>query len=183
MQSRFVLLLLALLPSTILAQSAANPGTSRITTLLGAGNSFSGFGILADIRPFARGPFSFMLSAGASGAYFGDCQPEPWMQCSQSRLAGALGIRANAGHGPHQGFLELAVLPVAQDVAGTSHPNLDQLATLYGLGLQLGYRAVINGRLTVNSMAGGGYALNRDVVASRLKPLIGFGFGYAWPRR
>jgi hypothetical protein len=185
MKPRFVLLLLALLPSTIIAQSqvAGGQAPSRLTTLVGVGNSFSGFGVLADVRPFAHGPLSFMLSAGASGAYFGDCQPEPWMQCSQSRLAGALGVRANAGHGQHQGFLELAVLPVAQDVAGTSHPGLDQLATLYGLGLQLGYRAVINRRLTVNAMAGGGYALNKDVVASRLKPLIGFGLGYAWPRR
>jgi hypothetical protein len=55
------------------------------------------------------------------------------------------------------------------------------VALLYGLGLQLGYRASVGRGITVNALGGGGYALGEGVVASRWKPLIGFGFGYAWP--
>jgi hypothetical protein len=52
---------------------------------------------------------------------------------------------------------------------------------LYGLGLQLGYRGRLADRITVNVMAGPGYALTEDLVASRWKPIWGFGIGYAWP--
>jgi hypothetical protein len=63
-------------------------------------------------------------------------------------VALALGARANAGQGRHQGFVELALLPVDDDVVGEDFPP--RIALLYGLGLQLGYR---------------------------LKPLLGFGVG------
>ena len=186
MPTRSVLLLvLGFLPCTLLAQAGVAPArqSSRMTTLVGVGHSFSGYGVMVDVKPFARGPLSFMASVGAAGSYFGDCEPLPWMTCSQSRLALALGARANVGRGQHQGFLELAVLPVDQDVVRTPTPGHDRLATLYGLGLQLGYRALINGSLAVTAQGGAGYALSEGVIASRLKPLIAFGFGYAWPRR
>jgi hypothetical protein len=178
-----VLLVLTLLPSTVVVgqTTTPRPATSRVATLVGVGNSFSGIGVLADIKPFARGPLSFMVSVGTVGAYFGECRPEPWMRCSVSSVAGALGVRANAGHGQHQGFIELALLPVDDDVTRTS--DLDRIAPLYGLGLQLGYRVAVTQGITVNALGGAGYALREGVVASRWKPLIGFGFGYAWLRR
>jgi hypothetical protein len=145
---------------------------SRVATLVGIGNSFSGIGVLADYRPFGRGPISFMASVGSTPGYFRDG--------SEATVALALGVRANAGHGPHQGFLELALLPVDDDVVGQAFPS--RISLLYGLGAQLGYRASVTNWLTVNAMGGAGYALGKDVVASRLKPLLGFGFGYAWPR-
>lgn len=169
-----VLLVLTLLPSTIVGQATTppQPATSRVATLVGVGNSFSGIGVLADIKPFARGPLSFVASVGSVPGYFGDG--------SEASVALALGVRANAGHGPHQGFVELALLPVDDDVVGTNFPP--RVALLYGLGLQLGYRASVGRGITVNALGGGGYALGEGVVASRWKPLIGFGFGYAWPR-
>lgn len=173
--SSVVLLVLTLLPSTTVGQAttATKPAASQVATLFGIGNSFSGVGVLADFKPFARGPLSFMASVGSVAGYFGDG--------SEASVALALGVRANAGHGQHQGFVELALLPVDDDVVG----HLDfppRVALLYGLGLQLGYRASVTRWLTVNALGGAGYALGKDVVASRLKPLIGFGFGYAWPR-
>ena len=51
---------------------------------------------------------------------------------------------------------------------------------LYGLGLQLGYTARVTRTLSVNALGGAGYALNEGVVASRWKPIFGFGVGYAW---
>jgi hypothetical protein len=169
-----VLFVLAFLPATSVGQvtTAPQPATSQVATLVGIGNSFSGVGVLADFRPFARSPLSFMASVGSVPGYFGDG--------SEASVALALGVRANAGRGPHQGFVELALLPVDDDVVGDNFPP--RVALLYGLGLQLGYRASVTRWLTVNAMGGGGYALSKDVVASRLKPLIGFGFGYAWPR-
>jgi hypothetical protein len=173
-------LVFALLPSTVVGQgtTAQRPATSRVATLIGGGHSFSGIGILADIKPFARGPLSLMVSVGTVSAYFGDCRPEPWMRCSISSFAGALGVRANAGHGQHQGFIELALLPVDDDVIRAS--NLESVVLLYGLGLQLGYRVAVTRDITVNALGGAGYALRDGVVASRWKPLIGFGAGYAW---
>lgn len=170
-----LLCVLALSPSTVVGQvtiTSTHTG-SRVATLVGIGNSFSGVGVLADFRPFERGPISFMASVGSVPAYFGNG--------SEASVALALGVRANAGHGPHQGFAELALLPVDDDVVG----HLDfppRVSLLYGLGLQLGYRASVTDWLTVNAMGGAGYALGKDVVASRLKPLLGFGLGYAWPR-
>jgi hypothetical protein len=171
-----VLLALTLLPSTIVGQAttAPQPPTSRVATLVGVGNSFSGVGVLADFKPFARGPLSLMASVGSVPGYFGDG--------SEASVALALGVRANAGHGKHQGFVELALLPVDDDVVG-SVDFPPRVALLYGLGLQLGYRASVTRWLTVNALGGGGYALGKEVAASRLKPLIGFGFGYAWPGR
>lgn len=100
---------------------------------------------------------------------------------SDASVALALGLRASAGHGHHQGFVELALLPVDADVIG--HVEFPpRISLLYGLGLQLGYRLTLTHGLTVNVLGGPGYALNKDVAGSRLKPLIGFGFGYAWPR-
>jgi hypothetical protein len=174
--SSFVLVILALLPSTLVAQATtiSNPVSSRVSTLVGAGNSFSGVGILADFRPFARGPLSLVASVGSVPAYFGDG--------SDASIALALGVRASAGHGHHQGFVELALLPVDVDVIGhLEYPPRQSL--LYGLGLQVGYRLTLADGLTANLLGGPGHALNKDVAASRLKPLIGFGFGYAWPRR
>ena len=170
-----VLLVLTLLPSTLVGQATTAPqsATSQVATLVGIGNSFSGVGVLADIKPFARGPLSFMASVGSVPGYFGDG--------SEASVALALGVRANAGDGRHQGFVELALLPVDDDVIGA----LDfppRVALLYGLGLQLGYRASVTRWLTVNALGGAGYALGKEVVASRWKPLNGFGFGYAWPR-
>jgi hypothetical protein len=177
MRPSFVVLwVLTLLPATIVGQAttASKPAASRVATLVGAGNSFSGVGVLADFKPFARGPLSFIASVGSAPTYFrGDR--------SGATVALALGVRANAGHGPHQGFVELALLPVDDDVVG--HLEFPpRFALLYGLGLQLGYRLTVTQGLTVNVLGGPGYALNKDVAASRLKPLIGFGFGYAWPR-
>jgi hypothetical protein len=174
MRSSFVVLcVLALLPSTIVGQATTDskPVASRVATLIGVGNSFSGVGVLADFKPFARSPLSFMASVGSVAGYFGG---------SEASVALALGVRANAGHGQHQGFAELALLPVDDDVVGRDFPP--RIALLYGLGLQLGYRASVTRWLTVNAMGGAGYAFGKDVVASRWKPLIGFGFGYAWPR-
>lgn len=169
------LLVLAVLPATIVGQASptASAAPTRVATLVGVGNSFSGIGVLADIKPFARSPLSFVASVGSVPGYFGDG--------SEATVALALGVRANAGRGPHQGFVEFALLPVDDDVVGTEFPS--RVALLYGLGLQLGYRASIGRGITVNALGGAGYALSKGVVASRLKPLIGFGFGYAWPRR
>jgi hypothetical protein len=153
--------------------------TSRVVTLIGAGNSFSGIGVLADFKPFARGPLSVMVSVGSVAAYYPECTPQPWMSCSQSSIGAALGLRGNAGHGRHQGFIEFALLPVDDDVVQIS-ANESRLQTLYGLGLQLGYRVALTRGLTVNALGGAGYALNEGVVASRWKPLIGVGLGYAW---
>lgn len=176
MRSTCVLLLvLTLLPSTIVvgqATTAPQQAASRFATLVGVGNSFSGIGVLVDAKPFARGPLSFVASVGSVPGYFGDG--------SEASVALALGVRANAGHGPHQGFVELALLPVDDDAIGTNYPP--RVALLYGLGLQLGYRASVGRGITVNALGGAGYALGKGVVASRWKPLIGFGFGYAWPR-
>ena len=183
MRSRFLVLLLSwLLPSMAAGQNAAldEPGSSRITTMIGAGNSFGGIGVLADVRPFARGPFSLMLSVGSTKTFF-DVQPSsvPWNEDAVSSVAAAVGVRANAGHGRHQGFLELAFLPVDDDIVEVSAAQT-RSQMLYGLGLQLGYRARVTQSISVNVMGGPGYALNEGVVASRWKPLFGFGVGYAW---
>jgi hypothetical protein len=182
MRSRFLVLLLALLPSMVAAQTSVvgDPGSSRITTLVGAGNSFSGIGVLADIRPFARGPISLMLSVGSTKTFFNVQRfSAPWLEESVASIAAAVGVRVNVGHGRHQGFLELAYLPVDDDVVALSETR-SRMQMLYGLGLQLGYRARVTQNISVNAMGGGGYALNEGVVASRWKPLFGFGFGYAW---
>ena len=184
MRYRFlVLLLFWLLPSMAAGQTAAvgDPGSSRITTLVGAGNSFSGIGVLADIRPFARGPLSLMLSVGSTKAFFNVQHfSVPWMDESVASIAAAVGVRATAGHGRHQGFLELAFLPVDNDVVEISAAR-SRLQMLYGLGLQLGYRARVSRTISVNALGGAGYALNERVIASRWKPIFGFGVGYAWP--
>jgi hypothetical protein len=184
MRSRFpVLLLCWLLPAMATAQTAAvgDPGSSRVTTLVGVGNSFSGIGVLADWRPFARGPLSLMLSVGSTKTFFNvQHASEPWVDNSVSSLAAAVGMRVNAGHGRHQGFLELALLPVDDDIVELSAART-RSQMLYGLGLQLGYRARISRAISVNVMGGAGYALNEGVVASRWKPILGFGVGYAWP--
>lgn len=176
------LLLSCLLPATILAQTSSDkePGWSRVSTLVGMGHSFGGLGVLADIKAFGKGPFSVVLAAGATRPFFGDRGfPNPWTDEQVASLAGAIGLRGNVGHGRHQGFLELAFLPVDDDIVRISAER-QRLQMLYGLGLQLGYRVRVTSGITVNAMGGGGYALNRDVMASRLKPLFGFGFGYAW---
>jgi hypothetical protein len=166
-----------LLPGTASGQ------TSRFATLVGAGNSFSGIGVLAEWKPFARAPLSLMASVGSTQAFFNvQHVSEPWMDESVASVAAAVGVRANAGHGRHQGFLELALLPVDDDVIEISAAR-QRVELLYGLGLQLGYRAMVGSSISVNALAGAGYALNQGVVASRWKPLIGFGFGYAWPQR
>jgi hypothetical protein len=168
------LFLFWLLPAAALGQ------TSRLSTLVGAGNSFSGIGVMADWKPSARAPISLMFSVGSTKTFFNVRQAsEPWVDNSVASFAAAVGVRANLGHGQHQGFLELAVLPVDDDIVEISAFQ-SRLQMLYGLGLQLGYRAMI-GNVTVNAMAGPGYALNQDVMAGRWKPLFGFGFGYAWP--
>lgn len=177
------LLLCCLLPSTILAQASTDrqPGSSRVSTLVGMGNSFGGLGVLADIKAFGDGPISLILAAGATRPFFGDLGfPNPWTDESRASLAGAAGLRGSVGQGRHQGFLELALLPVDDDIVRISDSR-QRLQMLYGLGLQLGYRARLRGGITLNAMAGAGYALNQDVVASRWKPLFGFGLGYAWP--
>jgi hypothetical protein len=182
MRRFLVLLLFWLLPSVAGGQTSVvgDAGSSRITTLLGAGNSFSGIGVLADIRPFARGPFSLMLSVGSTKTFFNvQHYSIPSLDESVASVAAAVGVRANAGRGPHQGFLELAILPVDDDVVERSTSPF-RIEMLYGLGLQLGYRARVTPNISVNAMGGAGYALNSGVAASRWKPLIGFGFGYAW---
>jgi len=160
--------------------AVGDPGSSRITTLVGAGNSFSGLGVLADIRPFARGPFSLMVSVGSTRPFF-DVEnfSVPWMDASVASIAAAVGVRATAGRGQHQGFLELAFLPVDDDVVEISAAR-SRLQMLYGLGLQLGYRARVTRTINLNALAGAGYALNEGVVASRWKPIFGFGVGYVW---
>jgi hypothetical protein len=55
-----------------------------------------------------------------------------------------------------------------------------RLEMLYGLGLQLGYRTRVTRTISVNALVGAGYALSDNVVASRWKPIFGFGIGYAW---
>jgi hypothetical protein len=176
------LLLCCLLPSTILAQ-ASEQGSSRVSTLVGMGNSFGGLGVLADIKAFGNGPISVILGAGATRPFFGGRGfPNPWTDESVALLAGAVGVRGSVGHGRHQGFLELALLPVDDDIVRLS-VSRQRSQMLYGLGLQLGYRARLMHGITLNAMGGGGYALNDDVAASRWKPLFGFGIGYAWPRR
>ena len=175
-------LLACLLSSTATAQSPASGGArpSRITTLIGAGNSFSGIGVLADIRPFDRGPFSVMLSVGSTRRFFDVRQPsEPWVDQATASLTAAVGVRATAGRGSHQGFVELAFLPVDDDVVEVSAAR-SRIELLYGLGLQLGYRLRVTPAITVNALGGGGYALNKNVMAGRWKPLFGFGIGYAW---
>jgi hypothetical protein len=177
-----VLLIFWFIPSQATGQSSSvrDPGSSRVTTLVGAGNSFSGIGVLADIRPFARGPLSLMLSVGSTKTFFNVQHfSAPWLDESVASVAAAVGVRANAGHGRHQGFLELALLPVDDDVVELSAAR-QRMQMLYGLGLQLGYRARITRTISVNALGGAGYALNEGVVASRWKPLFGLGFGYAW---
>jgi hypothetical protein len=180
-----ILFLSCLVPSTIVAQSTPGrePSPSRVTTLIGMGNSFGGLGVLADIRVFRSAPVSLMLGVGATKAYFDDGGlPNPWTDESVASIAGSVGLRGNVGQGRHQGFLELAILPVAADVVRLSVER-QRLQMLYGLGLQLGYRAHVGSGITINAMGGAGYALNQDVVASPWKPVFGFGFGYSWPRR
>ncbi|HUR07145.1 MAG TPA: hypothetical protein VM347_31685 [Nonomuraea sp.] len=171
-----VLFLLWLLPAPASSQA------SRLTTMVGAGNSFSGIGVLGDWRPFARGPFSLMLSVGSTKTFFNvQHASEPWVDNSVSSFAASVGLRANAGSGRHAGFLELALLPVDDDIVEISVAR-SRLQMLYGLGLQLGYRALIGSGISVNALGGAGYALNQGVAASRWKPLFGFGLGYAWPK-
>jgi hypothetical protein len=179
----FVLFLVGLLPSTTAGQDspAPQPRMSRVATLVGMGNSFSGIGVLADWKPFARAPLSLMLSVGSTKTFFNVQHfSEPWLDESVASVAAAVGVRATAGHGRHQGFLELAFLPVDDDVVELSATR-SRIQMLYGLGLQLGYRARVSRAISVNALGGAGYALNEGVIASRWKPLIGFGFGYAWP--
>jgi hypothetical protein len=155
MRSSSVLLVLSLLPSTLVGQAVTDsyPASSRVSTLVGVGNSFGGVGVLADFKPFDRGPLSFVGSVGLVSGYFHDG--------SESSVALALGVRANAGHGKHQGFAELALLPVDADVVG--HLEFPpRVALLYGLGLQLGYRATLTQGITVNAMGGAGYALDSE---------------------
>ena len=176
MRSVLVLTLGLLLPSTMLGQS-------RVTTLIGMGNSFGGLGLMAEVKPFGNAPVSLMLSVGSTGTFFntGDLEPNPWTDVSVASVAAAVGLRGTVGGGRHQGFLELAYLPVDDDVVRISDA-LQRLQMLYGLGLQLGYRAMVSDNLTVNAMGGAGYALNSDVVASPWKPVFGFGVGYVWGR-
>jgi hypothetical protein len=176
-------LVLCFVPSLAAGQSSVGDAPeSRITTLLGVGNSFGGIGVLADWRPFGRGPISFIASVGTTRAFF-NVQPiserEPWNSGSPASVAAAVGVRANAGHGRHQGFLELAVLPVDDDVVKISAAQ-QRVKLLYGVGLQLGYRAHVTHDLHLNALVGGGYAINEAVIASRWKPIFGLGLGYAW---
>ena len=179
----FVLLLLWLLPSATIAQTSPGraPGTSRVTTLVGMGNSFGGLGVLADIKAFGKGPVSLVLAAGSTeGAVFNERGlPNPYTDESVARVAGAVGLRGQLGRGRHQPFLELALLPVDDDIVRIDVTR-QRLQLLYGLGLQLGYRGRLGSKITVNVMGGPGYALSKDVVASRWKPLLGAGIGYAW---
>lgn len=180
-----VLALSWLLPSAIIAQTSPSreAGSSRVTTLVGMGNSFGGVGVLADITPFRSRGISLMLGVGSTKAFFGDGGlPNPWTDESVGSVGVAMGLRGAVGQGRHQGFLELAVLPVDDDVVRISDAR-QRLQMLYGLGLQLGYRVRVTGGITVNAMGGAGYALNSDVIASRWKPVFGFGAGYAWPHR
>ena len=182
MRAMSIVLLLWFTPSLAAGQTPTlgDVQSSRITTLVGAGNSFSGIGVLADIRPFPQSPISFMLSVGSTKTFFNvQHYSIPSLDESVASFAAAVGVRANAGRGAHQGFLELAILPVDDDVV--SRPGSPfRIEMLYGLGLQLGYRARVTPRISVNALGGAGYALNGGVVASRWKPLIGFGFGYSW---
>jgi hypothetical protein len=185
MRSAALILVLSLLPSATIAQATPDraPGTSRVTTLVGMGNSFGGLGVLADIKAFGESPFSVILGAGATGPFFGDLGlPNPWTDQSRAPLAGAVGLRGSVGQGRHQGFLEIALLPVDDDIVRLS-VSQQRLQMLYGAGLQLGYRARLRNGITLNVMGGAGYALNDDVVASRWKPIFGAGLGYAWPKR
>jgi hypothetical protein len=173
-RTSIVLFLLWLLPSVASAQAP------RLTTLVGAGNSFSGIGVLADWKPFARAPLSLMLSVGSTQTFFNVQHfSDSFIDDNVASVAAAVGMRVNAAHGRHQGFLELALLPVDDDVVEIT-PARWRMEMLYGLGLQLGYRAMVGRGITVNALGGAGYALNQGVVASRWKPLFGFGFGYAW---
>jgi hypothetical protein len=186
MRSAFLILLLSLLlPSATLAQATPDraPGTSRVTTLVGMGNSFGGLGVLADIKAFGNGPVSLMIGAGTTRAFFGGPGlPNDWTDEQIASVAGAIGLRGNVGQGRHQGFLEFALLPVDDDVVRITDAR-QRLQMLYGLGLQLGYRVRMMNGITLNVMGGAGYALNNDVIASRWKPVFGAGLGYAWPRR
>jgi hypothetical protein len=166
------------------AASSGHSGTSRLTTMVGMGNSFGGLGVLADIKAFGNGPISLMVGVGSTRSFFeGPGLPNPWTDVSIASVAGAIGLRGTVvGHGRHQAFLELAVLPLDDDVVRIT-AGRQRLQMLYGLGLQLGHRWRIAGRMTANLMVGAGYALNQDVVASPWKPLLGVGLGYAWPRR
>jgi hypothetical protein len=183
----FVLLLFSLLPSATVAQTSPgrDPATSRVTTLVGLGNSFGGLGLLADIKAFGDGPVSLVLAVGSTeAAVFNERGlPNPWTDQSVAKFAGAVGVRGQLGRGGHQPFLELALLPVDDDVVGLIDSGRQRLQLLYGLGLQLGYRGRLADGITVNVMAGPGYALSKDVIASRWKPIWGFGIGYAWPGR
>jgi hypothetical protein len=175
--------LCSLVTSPLAGQSpiSREPSSRPMSTLVGMGNSFGGLGVLTDIRAFGSTPFSLVLGAGSTRAFFGAVgEPNPWTVESVSSVAVAVGLRASVGPGRHQGFLELAVLPVDDDVVRISDAR-QRLQLLYGLGLQLGYRARLNGGLTLNAMAGAGYALSSDVIASPWKPVFGAGFGYAWP--
>jgi hypothetical protein len=185
MRSTSVSLVLCLLlpPSAVIGQTVGQPAASRVTTLVGMGNSFGGFGVMADIKAFGQAPFSLVLSAGSTKAFFGTGGlSNPWTDESVGSVGVALGLRGSLGQGRHQGFLELAALPVDDDVVRISDAR-QRLQMLYGLGLQVGYRLRVIDGVTMNAMAGAGYALNRDVIASRWKPLFGLGVGYAWPRR
>jgi hypothetical protein len=165
-----------LLPATM-------TGQSRVTTLVGVGNSFGGLGVMADVKPLGNSPVSLMLSVGSTKTFFdtGDPEPNPWTDISVASVAGAVGLRGTVGRGRHQGFLELAYLPVDDDVVRVSGER-QRIQMLYGLGLQFGYRALVSDNVTVNALGGAGYALNSDVVASPWKPVFGFGVGYAWGR-
>jgi hypothetical protein len=175
-RTSIVLFLLWLLPRVASGQD------SRLGTLVGMGNSFSGIGVLADWRPFARAPLSLMLSLGSTRTFFNVHHfSDSFIEDNVASVAAAVGVRANAGHGRHQGFLELALLPVDDDVVEIT-PTRGRIEMLYGLGLQLGYRVMVGNAISVNGLGGVGHALNQGVVASRWKPLIGFGFGYAWPQ-
>jgi hypothetical protein len=180
-----VLVLSWLLPFTAIAQSSPGraPASSRITTLIGVGNSFGGLGVMADYKAFGKGPVSLMLAVGSTQAAVFDGQgpPNPWTDESVAKVAGAVGLRATMLQGRHQPFLELAALPVAADIVEISVER-QRHQLLYGLGLQLGYRGWLGDGIAMNVMGGPGYALTENVVASRWKPLLGAGIGYAWPR-
>jgi hypothetical protein len=140
---------------------------------------------MADFKAFGKAPVSVMLALGSTEiAVFNERGlPNPWTEEAVAKIAGAVGLRSNFGRGRHQPFVELAVLPVAADIVGRIDDARVRHQLLYGLGLQLGYRGRLTDGITVNVMGGPGYALNKDVVASRWKPLWGVGVGYAWPSR